>query len=157
MSSPNCAFLQEGYPLLPLPIAVQITTTNPWLRLPIPRGGTGLPWRVTGGWTCQVGCVLGCVFGSRKGTFCRVLPTQVFEVINLQRRAPVYASGGQRFESSWAHDKISYVAHQCLSEKASFQTSSRRSTIHSSSSSLGNFPDAHHGSFPDEKNRVCPD
>ncbi len=27
----------------------KISTTNPWLRLPIPRGGTGLPWRVTGG------------------------------------------------------------------------------------------------------------
>jgi len=27
----------------------KITTTNPWLRLPIPRGGTGLPWWIAGG------------------------------------------------------------------------------------------------------------
>ncbi len=32
----------------------KITTTNPWLRLPIPRGGTGLPWRVAGGVTVKL-------------------------------------------------------------------------------------------------------
>ena len=33
----------------------------------------------------------------------KALHTQVFEVINLQRCAAIYASVGWRFESSWAH------------------------------------------------------
>ncbi len=51
----------------------KITTTNPWLRLPIPRGGTGLPWRVAGGGGLSSRLRIGCVFGLRNGTFCRIL------------------------------------------------------------------------------------
>jgi len=61
----------------------KITTTNPWLRLPIPRGGTGLPWRVTGGWDCQGGCVWVAFSGQEMVCFAASCTPNCLKLLNL--------------------------------------------------------------------------
>ncbi len=105
-----CAITQVGVAKV-VPPRGQISTTNPWLRLLIPRDGTGLPWRVAGGGGLSSWLRIGCVFRARNVTFCGVLHTpKSLKLLNLLCRAADYESVGRRFESSWAHHQTNKLA-----------------------------------------------